>query len=287
MSKKQSMRACKLNPKKRDRWLKIGTTGHWEGHSSGPFSLEERDYAQMLFNATRAGVDIVTDYEHATLYNPDKAPAAGWIKIEDTDPVAMKVEDGNLYVKIQWTQTAAEHIDAGEYRYLSPVFVANTYDRVSGKEIGWTLHSVALTNTPFLQDLGAIANTHRQSKNKEESTMSKTTQEQLDAANKKLQDKEQEIKDLKAKIEDQEKVIAASDKAASDAQIEEAIATGKLTEEQKPWAEKYALSDKEGFASYMKTLKPAQEQTPPTGAAYANSAASAASATPSINMTQV
>lgn len=260
---KNKMHALKLNSKKRDGWLKIGTTGRWDGHSAGSFELEERDYKQMIFNAEQRGIEVVVDYEHATIYNPDKAPAAGWIALAD-----LKAEEGNLYCKIKWTPTAAKHIDDGEYKYLSPVFVANSYDQTTDKNIGWTLHSVALTNTPFLSELDPIANKNKQPQNKE-NDMSKTLQEQLDAAKAENTTLTGEVKDLKQQIEDKDKLIAASNKAASDATIAEAISTGKLDEKQKVWAENYALSDNKGFSEYMKTLEPKSKA--PSGEMFDNS----------------
>ena len=271
---KKKMHALKLNPKKRDAWLKIGTTGRWDGHSAGSFELEERDYKQMIFNAEQRALDIVVDYEHATIYHPDKAPAAGWINVSD-----LKAEEGNLYCKIKWNEAAAKHIDEGEYKYLSPVFVTNSYDQVTDKDIGWTLHSVALTNTPFLSELDPIANKQLQNKEKD---MSKSLQDQLDAANTKVADKEEEIKALKQTITDKDTLIAASNKAASDATIAEAISTGKLDKKQKPWAESYALSDNQGFAEYMKTLEP--KAAAPGGEMFANSDSNAGGSVEPINM---
>jgi len=274
---KNKMHALKLNPNKASGWLKIGVTGKWEGHNAGMFELEERDYEQMIFNAQQRALDIVVDYEHATIYNPDKAPAAGWITLEN-----LKVESGNLYCKILWTPTAKKHIDAGEYKYLSPVFVADSYDQVTAKNIGWTLHSVALTNKPFLSELDAITNKQPQHKEK---NMPKSLQEQLDTQinhNTKLT---QEVVDLKAKVTEQETIIAASHKVATDAIIEAAVTDGKLDEGQKTWAQNYALSDKQGFEDYMSTLKAKSPMS--SGEMFANSENNNSAATAAINMTQV
>jgi phage I-like protein len=67
-----------------------------------------------------------------------KAPAAGWIK---------KVEwltGKGLFADVDWTDAAKAHIDAQEYRFISPVI---TYD-ASGKVTGFQL--AALTNHPGL-----------------------------------------------------------------------------------------------------------------------------------------
>ena len=91
----------------------------------------------------------VIDYEHQTLHaerNGQPAPAAGWFN---------RVEwrnDGLHALDVTWTDRARTLIAAGEYRYLSPVF---TYHPGTG-EIVDLLHA-ALTNTPALDDLSAIA----------------------------------------------------------------------------------------------------------------------------------
>lgn len=91
----------------------------------------------------------VIDYEHQTLHaerNGQPAPAAGWFH---------RVEwraDGLHAPDVEWTARAAQQIAAREYRYLSPVF---TYHPGTG-EIVDLLHA-ALTNTPALDDLSAVA----------------------------------------------------------------------------------------------------------------------------------
>lgn len=91
----------------------------------------------------------VIDYEHQTLHaerNGQPAPAAGWFnRVEWRD-------DGLHALDVTWTDRARTLIAAGEYRYLSPVF---TYHPGTG-EIVDLLHA-ALTNTPALDDLSAIA----------------------------------------------------------------------------------------------------------------------------------
>jgi len=233
-------------PKKPKEWVRIGTPGRWRGHSSGEFELSETDFKQMVINYERLGLDIVVDYEHATIFNPEKAPAAGWIPAE---PISLKVEDGDLWARIEWTETAMEHIKAREYRYLSPVFVPNTPDRVTGENIGWTLHSVALTNTPFLAELDPIANREIKSKPKENRMNDKEKIADLESQ---LASANERIKALEASLRDHEKVAAT-------AKIDAAISAGKLAEGQKEWALNYALSDKDGFEKFLESLPQRQD----------------------------
>jgi phage I-like protein len=90
---------------------------------------------------------LPVDYEHQSEYAPQNgqpAPAAGWIKELQPRP------DG-IWGRIEWTERAANHIAAREYRFISPVF---TFNAATG-EVSH-LVSAGLTNTPNLE-LTALA----------------------------------------------------------------------------------------------------------------------------------
>jgi phage I-like protein len=57
---------------------------------------------------------------------------------------------------VLWTADAANAIGRREFRYLSPVLRFNAPDRVSGEPTPMMVHSVALTNTPFLTELASL-----------------------------------------------------------------------------------------------------------------------------------
>lgn len=232
--------ACKIEKKK--GWYPIAMTGEWRGHNAGEFTLDERALKQIVLNFEAAGLDIPVDYEHQSLYGVE-APAAGWIK----HPGGLKVEEGALLARIEWTARAKERIKAGEYRYLSPTLVSHATDPKSGEDVGWALHSVALTNTPFFNELPPIAakgETPRKS-SKEESM----TQEEID----KLQ---QENRELKERLDTQEKALEEHRKAEAKRQVEEAIAARKLHPDQQEWGETYALKDPEGFRAFVAKARP-------------------------------
>lgn len=114
---------------------------HW-------FLPPERAAALSARLATRQTACVI-DYEHQTLHaehNGQPAPAAGWFQRVDWRA------DGLYALAVDWTERAQALIAAREYRYLSPVF---TYQPGTG-EIVDLLHA-ALTNTPALDDLGAVA----------------------------------------------------------------------------------------------------------------------------------
>ncbi len=91
---------------------------------------------------------LVVDYEHQTINaaeNGKPAPAAGWIESLEAGP------DG-LYATVKWTDAARAFIQADEYRYISPVF---TFDPETGAVL--ELKSAALTNYPALDGMDAVA----------------------------------------------------------------------------------------------------------------------------------
>ena len=91
---------------------------------------------------------IVIDYEHQTMLSGDNgkpAPAAGWI-------TSVEWKDGvGLFAEVDWTDTAKQHINAKEYRFISPVI---DYSRQTGEITG--LHNAALTNFPALTGMKPV-----------------------------------------------------------------------------------------------------------------------------------
>lgn len=112
---------------------------HWE--------LTPERGRQIATALNQRSIDMVVDYEHATLKaqeTGEPAPASGWLK-----PAGFQYIEGVglCSAEFEWTQKANGFIEAKEYKYISPVFFYNKAGEVLG------LHSVALTNTPNLDQL--------------------------------------------------------------------------------------------------------------------------------------
>ncbi|VXA54683.1 conserved hypothetical protein [Acinetobacter proteolyticus] len=112
---------------------------HWE--------LTPERGRQIAAALNQRSIDLVVDYEHATLKaqeSGDPAPASGWLK-----PAGFQYVDGVglCSTQFEWTEKAKGYIEAKEYKYTSPVFFYNQAGEVLG------LHSFALTNTPNLETL--------------------------------------------------------------------------------------------------------------------------------------
>lgn len=127
----------------------VPTDGRDVDVEGGQWLMDEQAFASLTANISQRKNDFMFDYEHQTLYtekNGKPAPAAGWFKKLDYVP-----GEGLFAVDVDWTQTAAKHINDKEYRYTSAVF---SYDLKTGRPI--ELMHVALTNEPALDGMKAI-----------------------------------------------------------------------------------------------------------------------------------
>ncbi len=105
--------------------------------SRDPF--HNRDPEAVVAATRELQLDLPVDYDHQSEYareNGQPAIAAGWIR-------DLFVRDGAVWGRAEWTDRAKAHIEAREYRFLSPVF---TYGRAE-REVRM-IESVALTNNP-------------------------------------------------------------------------------------------------------------------------------------------
>lgn len=117
--------------------------------SDAPCWLTNADIAAKLIADVSARANpLVVDYEHQTLLaaeNGQPAPAAGWFK-------ALRWEEGvGLFATVEWTERAIAHIEAGEYRFISPVIA---YDKATGAIK--KLINAALTNNPAIDGMAEV-----------------------------------------------------------------------------------------------------------------------------------
>ena len=114
------------------------------------FKLTRDAAEKVIAKAQQKKNDLFIDYEHQTLkseLNGQPAPAAGWIK-----PETLKyVEGKGLFADVKWTKKAQEHIDAGEYRYISSNII---YNKKNGEII--SLFGAALVNHPAVDGMEPV-----------------------------------------------------------------------------------------------------------------------------------
>jgi phage I-like protein len=236
----------------------VGVVGEWHGHPNGSFKITAEDLKTIKENFDKQQTEIVIDYEHQTLYGTE-APAAGWIS-------ELMIEDDKLLAKVSWTEKAAEYIKNGEYKYISPVYVFDSFDNKTNAYIGIKLHSVALTNTPFLDELGEV-HANKQNTQKEEN-MGKDTnlanaedQKKPDAKGGDTANQAGADADLATENEKLKEQLAET-------KVEAAIAANKITADQKAWAVKYCKQDPGGFEQFLSFQKPSKDL--PGSNMYAN-----------------
>lgn len=141
--------------------------GGWYVDDSNGYALAE--------SINQLGIELMIDYEHQTLYlekNGQGNPAAGWIKQVEYRP------NEGLFATVSWTEKAASQIKAGEYRYISPLFIPDSNGRVV------QVLNAALTNRPALHNLAeAFALSHIFNQQKQGQPMLKLLQQLFDAPN--------------------------------------------------------------------------------------------------------
>ena len=128
-------------------------SGHFRATDGRPYScpswfIDATVAAAVIARMAARANDTLIDYNHQSVddYYEDVALAAGWFK-------TMEFREAGLYaVGISWTPKGAKRILNKELRYISAVF---TYYESTGEVLD--VISIALTNTPALDGLDALA----------------------------------------------------------------------------------------------------------------------------------
>lgn len=171
------------------RWVHVAYEGAWQGYKSGAFMFTPVDLAQMVGNvrglerykpncltATKAECEghqwgiVLFDWRHMTEMDPRTVPidnqrAFGWVIDAEVrtptvggDISGLKSTSGKteLWAYSYFTEEAAERINKHEVKWLSITANPRSIDKRTGKDIGWVMSSIALTNQPFLEGLTAL-----------------------------------------------------------------------------------------------------------------------------------
>ena len=242
---KKTLFACSvlfaMNAAEIQNEIKLAKVGEWKGHRDGQFKLELKDLEEIKTNFDNTEVDAVIDLDHATLFY-GTGEAYGWIK-------ELEIRGEDLFAKVEWLEHGSELIKTGKYKYISPVLQQNTIDPTSGNNIGWTLHSAAITNRPFLEDLGEVIANNKS--NKGEEVKDEKTVEELEAENQDLKDKLENLENEKI-----------------ESKVDGAIAANKFKPEQKDSLIAMGKADPENFEKFLDEAQPLVTQ--PENNMYAN-----------------
>ncbi|MCH8970395.1 MAG: hypothetical protein IIA66_14910, partial [Planctomycetes bacterium] len=259
-----SLRSAELETGAAPTRILIAPWGDVES-TQGHFFVDGQAVAATIEQFREHGTDIPIDFEHQTLggsyASPDGlAPAAGWIK----DLIG--IESVGLMADVEWTELGLEHLQKRQYRYLSPVALIRKSDR---RLVG--LHSAALTNKPAIVGMEALVNREDSSDqtvqiaqapdksgfSRRAGTCGSLDQTLEEESMVETLEKLRKQLDLDQRNGARQVLVAASrriaeleqreeDKGAEE-RVSEAMAAGKLTEAQREWALKLALSDAQSF----------------------------------------
>ncbi len=149
-----------------DGWFHLAPSGEHIHPATGVTQVIDDAALQAICAQFEAASSLpgfsgaLIDYDHFS-YDPRRpSEAAGWI-------VALKAETGptpqpGLWARIRWTPEGRSAVEAGRYRFLSPVWLAGdceTLDAAGRKRLRpLRLDSAGLTNNPNLKDLAPLSN---------------------------------------------------------------------------------------------------------------------------------
>ena len=230
------------------------------------------DAPDQVLAATRAlKVPLKIDYNHASeggAPTADAGIAAGWIN-------ELFIRDGAIWGQVEWTEKAAAHIAAGEYKFVSPTFrYARDTRRVT------RIDGAGLVNEPAVY-MRALASAQGQQQQEKKSVSKMITEKLGLAENADPVAICAAIEALQAQIETAKATAAAKTEmvdpnkfvprdlfdgvqarlvAIESGMVEEkalaavnkAVEDGKLPPAQRDWGIGYAKSDPTGFDSFIK-----------------------------------
>lgn len=155
-------------------WVQVAAAGIWKGHPKfAQITFDQGFFDKVIANfhahpSYEAGEDgkgkarvVPFDYEHASEMPATEgtipltgAPAVGWV----LELEARKADDGGteLWALADFLPATREQIRAGAYQWTSVAIWPNAVDKVSGKDIGPVLTSVAITNRPFVEGMAPL-----------------------------------------------------------------------------------------------------------------------------------
>jgi phage I-like protein len=119
------------------------------------FTKETLKEIKQNYDNNVRGVQLAVDYFHEAY---DKA--AGWIK-----NIELRNNDSELWMQVEWTESAKKQILAKELRYISAELNEQYIDKETKKNFGAVLYGAGLTNRPHINKMAAILSEKTQNEN--------------------------------------------------------------------------------------------------------------------------
>ena len=137
--------------------------------------------------------EIAVDYGH-----DDKGKAAGWI-----NSVELEENNTQLWITVNWTESAEQAILAREWRFLSADLDLNYSDNENGVPIGPTLLGAGLVNRPHIKAMKAVFSEENYNEKTLKGAFSMTPEEMM----KKIGELEARIKELEGMVGEKKSML--------------------------------------------------------------------------------
>lgn len=267
-------------------WYTIFAAGEVEVEGEGKYLVNKAAFDLVKAGIDRRGVDIVFDYEHQTIYG-GKAPAAGWArdwrwtegvgieaKIDWTEEARVYLAKGEyryyspvFYVREADNLLVAVHsvalTNAPKTNHLQPLLAKLGAELEEELEESMTLLQMlvaALKMPENSTDDQVVAKIQELNEAADQEPKEVITKAVIEALGIDSNDESTVVASIHALNQTEKTMVPKADfdalKERIDLQDAEALVTkamgaGKITPDQKEWADEYALRDPSGFETFV------------------------------------
>lgn len=222
--------------------LVVAIVGSW---ASRELEVTEARLGEMVDCFKAEGRPLLLDVDHRSVWG-EESRAAGWAR-------ALRIEGERLVAAVELTGYGKALVEGGEYKYLSPTFETMRYERRSGaKVLSWRLHSVALTNVPYLHELpalnhegGEIDETEGGSDKMNELMKQLGAEDESGALEK--------VSALKAELEAAKQKARELEAVVNESEVAKAVAEGRIAPGQAELAKKLLNQDRVLYDEFIKS----------------------------------
>lgn len=111
-------------------WIPLHPFGDWMGNGES-IRFDDESFSLVNQRLSNNGNDWHLDIEHDTVTAEEMAAEGKAYSARTAGYITeLKIQDGFVYGKVQWTEEIAKQVIAGEWRYVSPVILGTIDDGI-------------------------------------------------------------------------------------------------------------------------------------------------------------